>query len=222
MRFADPVEREKVLGPLYSTAAKADVAVFGPERFTTKSVTAALHEEVKKALESAEDPVVDLLAPQDSALGARASTASAPESLGDDFTQVNLEPKESKRPFVAENSSSEPTLPTKTYSSQELYERSHYTAISRIPSSKTTRDQLDHVMLRRAINGYLFNPKTNKNVVTDDPWLQDVWEWIAGAEVAAQDDGMISAPLDLSYMGVYTIWMNLLGKETVFHSSFRY
>ncbi|KAH9222678.1 hypothetical protein DL95DRAFT_325636 [Leptodontidium sp. 2 PMI_412] len=214
MRFADPVEREKVLGPLYSTAAKADVAVFGPERFTTKSVTATLHAEVKKALESAEDPVVDLLAPQDSALGARASTASAPESLGDDFTQVNLEPKESKRPFVAENSSSESTLPTKTYSSQELYERSHYTAISRIPSSKTTRDQLDHVMLRRAINGYLFNPKTNKNVVTDDPWLQDVWEWIAGAEVAAQDDGMVSAPLDLSYMGVYTIWMNLLGENS--------
>lgn len=32
-----------------------------------------------------------------------------------------------------------------------------------------------------------------------------------GAEKAAQDDGMVSKPLDLSYMGVYTIWMNLLG-----------
>lgn len=32
-----------------------------------------------------------------------------------------------------------------------------------------------------------------------------------GAEIAANDDGMVSGPLDLSYMGVYTIWMNLLG-----------
>lgn len=32
-----------------------------------------------------------------------------------------------------------------------------------------------------------------------------------GAEHAATDDGMVSGPLDLSYMGVYTIWMNLLG-----------
>lgn len=32
-----------------------------------------------------------------------------------------------------------------------------------------------------------------------------------GAEHAATDDGMVSGPLDLSYMGVYTIWKNLLG-----------
>jgi hypothetical protein len=34
---------------------------------------------------------------------------------------------------------------------------------------------------------------------------------LLGAEHAAVDDGMVSGPLDLSYMGVYTIWMNLLG-----------
>lgn len=34
----------------------------------------------------------------------------------------------------------------------------------------------------------------------------------SGAEEAAQDDLMVSRPLDLNYMGVYTIWMNLLGE----------
>lgn len=34
---------------------------------------------------------------------------------------------------------------------------------------------------------------------------------LLGAENAAVDDGMVSGTLDLSYMGVYTIWMNLLG-----------
>jgi hypothetical protein len=34
-----------------------------------------------------------------------------------------------------------------------------------------------------------------------------------GAEQAASDDGMVSGTLDLSYMGVHAIWMNLLGRS---------
>ena len=37
---------------------------------------------------------------------------------------------------------------------------------------------------------------------------------LTGAEEAASDGGMVSGPLDLSYMGVYTVWMNLLGKSS--------
>ncbi|KAG4424940.1 hypothetical protein IFR04_001911 [Cadophora malorum] len=213
MRFSDPIEQEKVLGPLYSTAAKAEIAVFGSEKLTKKAIIESLYEDVKKSLQSTEDPVVDLLAPQDPASGRTASTVSAPESLGDDFTQVHLEPKESKQRQSAPEDAIETVHPNKTYSSRELYEKSHYTAVSRNPSSKATRDHLDHVMLRRATNGYLFNPKINKKILADDAWLQDVWEWIAGAEEAARDDSMVSMPLDLSYMGVYTIWMNLLGEN---------
>jgi len=33
-----------------------------------------------------------------------------------------------------------------------------------------------------------------------------------GAEEAATDGGMMSHPLDLGYMGVYTIWTNNLGE----------
>ena len=33
----------------------------------------------------------------------------------------------------------------------------------------------------------------------------------SAAEKVASDDGMVSGILDLSYMGVYTVWMNLLG-----------
>lgn len=40
-----------------------------------------------------------------------------------------------------------------------------------------------------------------------------------GAENAAVDDGMLSGPLDLSYMGVYTIWMNLLGRSELMSDS---
>lgn len=34
---------------------------------------------------------------------------------------------------------------------------------------------------------------------------------LTGAQEAAANDGMVSGTLDLSYMGVYTIWMNSLG-----------
>ncbi|CZS93530.1 uncharacterized protein RCO7_10584 [Rhynchosporium graminicola] len=212
MHFADPAEQEKILAPLASIAVKSDVAVFGPERFTTEKMISALYEEVKKSLESTEDLVVDLLAPQSTALGARTSTASVPESV-DDFIQLSLEPKESKRQSAFAVTSSESAL-FATLSSREQNEKSHFTATSRNPSTKATREHLNHVMLHRAVQGYLFEPKANRDVVVDDPWLQDVWEWIAGAEEATQDDGMVSMPLDLSYMGVYTIWMNLLGENS--------
>ena len=35
---------------------------------------------------------------------------------------------------------------------------------------------------------------------------------LTGAEEAASSGGMMSHPLDLSYMGIYTIWTNKLGK----------
>lgn len=36
--------------------------------------------------------------------------------------------------------------------------------------------------------------------------------WLLGAENAAKDDGMVTGVLDLSYMGVFTVWMNLIGE----------
>ena len=39
---------------------------------------------------------------------------------------------------------------------------------------------LNHIMLLRAKEKYLFSTETNQRVVADDPWLQDVWGWVAG------------------------------------------
>lgn len=38
---------------------------------------------------------------------------------------------------------------------------------------------------------------------------------LVGAEELAKHDGMVSAPIDLSYMGVYTIWTNDLGMKSL-------
>ena len=39
---------------------------------------------------------------------------------------------------------------------------------------------IDHVMLLRAKERYLFDCAVNREVVSDDPWLQDLWDWVAG------------------------------------------
>jgi hypothetical protein len=91
---------------------------------------------------------------------------------------------------------------------------------------------LDHTMLLRAKEGYLFNCAKNQEIVADDSLLRDVWTWVAGkcpvwrwghtqrltsaltgAEEAASDAGMISHPIDIGYLGVNTIWTNDLGKR---------
>ncbi|KAI0180939.1 hypothetical protein GGR52DRAFT_583383 [Hypoxylon sp. FL1284] len=70
---------------------------------------------------------------------------------------------------------------------------------------------LDHVMLLRSKEKYLFDYKTNKDIVADDPWLGEMWDWVAGAEEAASDMGMVAQGIDLSYMGVCNIWTGDLG-----------
>ncbi|RYP36828.1 hypothetical protein DL767_003218 [Monosporascus sp. MG133] len=76
---------------------------------------------------------------------------------------------------------------------------------------KEAQAVLDHVMLLRAKENYLFDCASNREIVADDPWLQDLWDWIAGAEEAAADGGMLSSGVDFGYLGVYSIWFDDLG-----------
>lgn len=39
---------------------------------------------------------------------------------------------------------------------------------------------LDHVALLRANDKYLFDFAANRDIVSDDPWLRDLWDWVAG------------------------------------------
>jgi hypothetical protein len=41
---------------------------------------------------------------------------------------------------------------------------------------------VDHAILLRAKEKYLFDGHTNQSIVADDPWLRDVWAWVAGKE----------------------------------------
>ncbi|KIW06348.1 uncharacterized protein PV09_02810 [Verruconis gallopava] len=64
---------------------------------------------------------------------------------------------------------------------------------------------------RRCFEGYQLNPQKNKEIVSNDPWLVDMWDTIKRFDDLAKDKGMTAAGLDLSYLGIYSIWNNTLG-----------
>jgi hypothetical protein len=39
---------------------------------------------------------------------------------------------------------------------------------------------VDHTMLLRARERYLFDAATNRKIVADDPWTRFAWDWVAG------------------------------------------
>ncbi|OAA58564.1 WD40 repeat-like-containing domain protein [Niveomyces insectorum RCEF 264] len=95
--------------------------------------------------------------------------------------------------------------------SREMHESLLTSMLDRQGFPSEAQAVLDHVMLLRAKEGYLFNCKLNREIVSDDPWLRDVWGWVGDAETAAADGGMTAHYLDLSYMGVAGVWLEDLG-----------
>ena len=174
IRFLDPSERDEVLGPLYATEAKDGMPIFGAEKFTSKNTKLFLNSVVKQALQSDTDPIVNLFASASSKMNQTPHKASQVDvSPNEDAQKVQLEARQDKgRDLRADSSTS------KTISSRELHDKSHYS--TRGASEEARTELLDHVMLRRAIEGYLFNCKLNKAIAMDDLWLRDVWVWIEG------------------------------------------
>jgi WD repeat-containing protein mio len=223
LKFKDPIEQEATVGPLFAAAAKANAPVFGPDDFSSVEATQKLTAAIKKAIHSKDNPVIDLLAPADPAM----PPSSEDNFLSEKVSKLSIQPKTDKdRPDDLESSGI--VNSRKFHSSRELHDQSHYSTRGLAPETNSMGELIDNIMLRRALNGYLFDCKKNWGLVAGDQWLQEVWEWIAGkfpelvtirpltqslgAEDAAKDNRMVSGSLDLSYIGVYTVWMNLLGE----------
>ena len=156
MNFEDGSERVKVREPLFAAAAKLNVPAFGLEKFQLPKTQNLLNKTIKKSLRSPENPIVDLV-----------SLACS------DLSQSHLVSDVDK-------SAAQLLTSNKVYTRREVHDKLHYSTISLGSSRKPSNELLDHFMLRRALDGYLFNCKVNKTVVTDDQWLHDLWEWIQG------------------------------------------
>ncbi|KAI0603036.1 WD repeat domain-containing protein [Biscogniauxia sp. FL1348] len=99
-------------------------------------------------------------------------------------------------------------------SNRQLHERLLATTLDTKGFPKMAHVILDHVMLLRSKERYLFDYAANRDIVSDDPWLRDLWDWVSGAAEAASEGGMVVQEVDLSFMGVATIWNNDLGMQS--------
>ncbi|RMZ77541.1 hypothetical protein DV737_g4331, partial [Chaetothyriales sp. CBS 132003] len=64
----------------------------------------------------------------------------------------------------------------------------------------------DNIMRERAVDGYGIDPTDNKEVIQDDEWLLAMWEWIEHVTSLHEENQVIKDNLDLSYLGVHSIW----------------
>jgi hypothetical protein len=68
----------------------------------------------------------------------------------------------------------------KILSSRERHEKSHYLLLKSFIPADTAYAMLNALMLQRCRDRYLFNCGKNREILANDPWLQDVWLWIEG------------------------------------------
>lgn len=226
----EPSQTPNILAPLLVENALSDIPLFGPEKADIDAlVKSALNTPVREGSlvvdeASREMPPLDLeesssVAEKLQALGVYSDThltrkenARSPETKKQQKGQTNEEP----------------------LSPQERHERFLNDRMNSLGLPSKGHEILDHIMLLRAREMYLFNCATNHKIVSDDQCLQDVWAWVAGsssqlplrlnnsacfilahnlagAEKAANEGGMTLRPLDMSYLGVYGIWTHDLG-----------
>ncbi|KAL4921037.1 WD40-repeat-containing domain protein [Aspergillus aurantiobrunneus] len=101
--------------------------------------------------------------------------------------------------------------PAQHLSSRE--ERERMLSVGTLGSPLTAEEALTLLTVNRlrCKEGYLFNGTRNKQILADDPSLQDFWDWIERARVDSASHSMIMNNVDLNYLGVFDVWTGDLG-----------
>ncbi|KAI8957127.1 hypothetical protein F5Y11DRAFT_340799 [Daldinia sp. FL1419] len=219
MRF-EGAQHPEMMGPLNIDQAFKDQPIFG----SSKEPLNAVVQQTLSSPPPTVDPICDFEAsteplPElftsasttaDKLRGLRQyskQTLEAAKQLGDKERQQSVI-KDLDR-SLSELSTKGDVLPT----NRQLHERLLTSILDSRGFPKEAQLVLDHIMLLRSKEKYLFDYAANRDIAADDPWLRELWNWVAGADDATADVGMISQGVDLSYLGVANIWNRDLGSN---------
>lgn len=174
MEFEAP-QAHSLLGPLFTERALSDVPLFGSERANVN----ALVEKTMSPSAHVEELLAEAAAEGDNQLDI--SVKATP--LADKLKALRLAsnaPSQIQGAASGVKGQSNPQLGGVPSSQLQRHEKllSEAKTVGH-PSSKT-QAVLDHIMLLRAKEGYLFNFEKNQKIAADDSWLRDVWAWVAG------------------------------------------
>ncbi|GAB0136685.1 hypothetical protein EsDP_00004978 [Epichloe bromicola] len=219
MQF-EPAQTSEILGPLLTEKALADVPIFGPDK-------ARILDRVNDTLQDSESPPV-ILEHVDEISRPLPETLHNASTVSQKLTSIRSYIKDEQADQQAEDEQQaqrsnsrqsdyrphEISLASNSLGScREIHEALLATLATVKGLPRAAQCTVDHSMLLRAKEKYLFDAATNRNVLSDDPWRRFLWDWIADAEMAADDGGLLLGNMDLSYLGVHSIWTNDLGNN---------
>lgn len=171
----EPSHAPEMLGPVLVEQALDDVPIFGPDSSDLNSI-------VEGATRSPPSTglIQDLDAddrPLPEAFTNASTTAEKLRALRAHIKDKSgLESVDDVADSVGDMSLSVTAPPTNC----ELHEELLSTLMEARGLPLEARAVVDHVMILRAKEKYLFDPSTNVAVAGDDPWLRYLWGWIGG------------------------------------------
>lgn len=179
-KFADSKEAESILGPIASASLQRN-GVFKPHVVST-SISHPPANNTTYAFtnrDSYADPAMTKLLSE--------TVSWTPVQLSQDISAKTADLVENipgrEKPdnkYLGSRLENLNILSSKPLSSREQHEKKLWAALGGSASTDIMLAKLKRLIIRRCKNGYLFDYAKNRSILTDDPWLQDVWQWVEG------------------------------------------
>ncbi|KAJ0338823.1 hypothetical protein COL922a_005142 [Colletotrichum nupharicola] len=204
----EPSQSSDMLGPLFVEEALSDIAIFGPDKVDVQTIV----DKTLQARFSAADLNSRLIGNNErspSALDKSKTVAQRMRALRSDLKEKakELETNGAECSNLEESISSLAQLSLHydgPVSCRHMRESLLSLTLKAQNLSTESQCLLDHVMLLRAKEKYLFDCNVNRAVVADDPWLRYMWDWIAGQKPSSR------LP-EASPMPETTLWEKTIG-----------
>ncbi|KAI1281364.1 hypothetical protein F5Y07DRAFT_354486 [Xylaria sp. FL0933] len=210
MQF-DATQYPEVMGSLLIDESLKHTPLFGSDRESIATIVS----QVLESLPPETDIILDFEA-KDSLPQSfiEASTTAGKILALRKYAQMSHQSQETSRIEGLDKSPTDAAVNgTALISNRQAHENLLTTTINTKGFEKAAQVILDHVMLLRSQEKYLFDYAANIDITSDDPWLKELWLWVGRASHAAYDDAMVAEGIDYSFLGVVPIWNRKLGRQ---------
>lgn len=176
-----------MLGPLLVENALSEVPIFGPDRADIAATAEAALKPGSASSATADltngidAPLPDSFHSSSTVSGKlRALRAFVREQLEHSDKLDVMQSQLSNLNMMKDSEAEIPLASNGVGSCREIHE-ALLSTLGEVPGlPREAQNVVDHTMLLRARERYLFDAPTNRKVVSDDPWTRFAWDWIAG------------------------------------------
>ena len=189
MQF-EPSQTPQVLGPILAEEILSHAPIFGEDKVdlaqmveNASSFTAPASTLLER-VDEVQTPLPDSFY--------RATTIAAKLRSLRDFVREEINKSQSGDERRSSSGYSDKAMTESTDLSMALKgtgtcREMHENLLTILPTAKSLPQEamsvINHVMLFRAKEKYLLDPLVNRDIVSDDPWVRFIWDWVAGMNV---------------------------------------